>query len=600
MNVSYLDKINSPKDLKKLSVKELESLCAEIRERIIAVSKNNGGHLASSLGAVESIVALYYVFDFPKDKLIFDVGHQAYAHKILSERKDLFDTIRKEGGLSGFPNIFESEYDAFSTGHAGNSISASLGFAAARDKLKEDYYVISFVGDASFVNGENLEALFADDRKPEKFMIVLNDNGMSISKNSNGLYKVLTKISTKKSYSKFMHFMDKIFGWNFIGRFLKRIKAAFKRSLDAYGMLDTIGVKYVGPFDGHNIKLLVNLFNNFKSSPRATLLHIKTKKGKGLGSAEDQAEKFHGVSKNFASSKNDFSDAVSGVLKERFDKDDKIVAVTAAMALGTGLLPVQKEYPERVFDVGISEEFGVTYAAGMARAGLKPIVFMYSTFLQRAFDQALTDVCLQKLPVIFMIDRAGFVGADGVTHQGLFDLSYLMLMPNMKIFAPKDVKELGVAIDYALSLCSPVAIRYPNGEAPSFDKTTPMTDNSLWETLREGGSDNVALCVGPRAIKLAIKAFEGKGVTIVNARSVKPLDKAMLDKFADATIVTVEENCKFGGFGSAVLSYYAETGARANVKVVAVKDKFIEHASVDSQMEAGGLSLKMLSGIFEQ
>ena len=598
-----LEKIKDPSDLKKLNIKELESLCAEIRERIIDVSDKNGGHLASSLGAVEIIVALYYVFDFPKDKLIFDVGHQSYAHKILSGRNELFDTIRREGGLSGFPNIFESEYDAFSVGHAGTSISAALGYCASRDLLKNDYYVITLVGDASFMNGENLEALFSSENKPEKLLVILNDNGMSISKNNNGLYKVLSKISTKKSYSRFMRLMDKIFGWNFIGRFLKRFKAAFKRSLDSHGMLDTVGLKYVGAFDGHNIKLLVNVFKNFKDSPRATLLHLKTKKGKGYDPAEKESERYHGVAKNMLVSNNSFSSAVGNVLGELFEKDERFVVITAAMALGTGVEELSKKYPQRVFDIGISEEYGVTYAAGMAVAGLKPIVCIYSTFLQRAYDQIVCDVCLQDLPVIFMLDRAGFVGSDGVTHQGLFDLSYLTHIPNLSVFAPKDTAELKTIVNYAATLNKPVAIRYPNGINEDFETHTEISEDSLWEIVEgdEGFSDKkVALCVGPRMIRLAEEVYGGKGVTIVNARSVKPLDEKLLDRLADCRIVTLEENSVIGGFGSLVLSYYGRVGILADVKCFGADDRFVEHALVSSQIEKSGISREKLFKAFDR
>lgn len=596
-----LETIKTPQDLKKLKIKELETLCEEIRQKIIDVSNSNGGHLASSLGAVEAIVALYYVFDFPKDKLIFDVGHQAYAHKILSERKDLFDTIRKEGGLSGFPNIFESSYDAFSVGHAGTSISAALGYCSARDLKKEDYYVISFVGDASFVNGENLEAIFSSERKPEKLLVILNDNGMSISKNNNGLYKVLSKMSTKKSYSRFMRFMDKLFGWNFIGRFLKSIKAAFKRSLDSYSMLDTVGLKYVGAFDGHKIKLLIDLFKNFKENPRATLLHIKTTKGKGYDPAEKEAEKYHGVAKNMLVSNNTFSSFVGGALEELFEKDERFVVITAAMALGTGVDELQNKYPERVFDIGISEEYGVTYAAGMAVAGLKPIVCMYSTFLQRAYDQIVCDVCLQNLPVIFMIDRAGFVGADGVTHQGLYDISYLTHIPNLSLFAPKDTAELKEILEYAATLESPVAIRYPNGKNEQIYPSKPIDGENLWQVFGDSGSlhKKVALCVGPRMIKLATEVFKDENVTIVNARSVKPLDKKLLDEISDCKVVTMEENSLIGGFGSLVAAYYAKKGTNTFVRSFGAEDKFIEHASVDGQIEKSGISRAELKKAFE-
>ena len=590
-----LEKIKKPEDIKKLKIEELDTVAEEIRARIISVAEKNGGHLASSLGAVDIIVALYYVFDFPKDKIIFDVGHQSYAHKILSCRNDLFDTIRTEGGLSGFPSIFESPYDAFTVGHAGTSVSAALGYAYSRDKLKQNYYVISLVGDASLFNGENLEALFANDNKPEKLLIILNDNGMSISKNSNGLYKVLTKISMKKRYSKFMGFMDKLFGWNFIGRFLKGLKSAFKRSLDAYGMLDTVGIKYVGAFNGHDIKLLVRLFENFKSSPRATLLHLKTTKGKGYIPAETKADVYHGVSKNLSVSANTFSSSVADIGKQLIAKDDDIVFLTAGMAIGTGLEELIKEFPSNVFDVGISEEYCVTLAAGMAISGLKPIVCMYSTFLQRAYDQIVTDVCLQKLPVVFLIDRAGLVGADGATHQGVFDLSYLSHVPNMTVLVPKDVSELRLMLDYALRLDSPVAIRYPNGVCPDFETVLPFDNKLKYELFGDITAENAILACGPRALKLANEVQKKCGnVAVFNARNVKPLDKETLLLLADKNIVTLEENAAIGGFGAAVLKFYADNGIKAKVTVIGVKDRFVEHASVESQLIRNDLTVRAI------
>ena len=588
--MGLLEKIKNPTDLKKLSVDDLSHVADEIRSRIIEVTERNGGHLASSLGAVDVIVALYYVFDFPKDKIIFDVGHQAYAHKILSERAELFDTIRTEGGLSGFPSIFESEYDAFTVGHAGTSIAASLGYCYSRDKLKDDYFVISFVGDASAFNGENLEALFANDKKPEKFLVILNDNGMSISKNSNGLYKVLTKISMKRRYSSFMAAMNKIFGWNFIGRFLKGIKAAFKRSLDAYGVLDTVDMKYVGPFDGHDIKLMVKLFSDFKQSPRATLMHLKTKKGKGYEPAETKSDVYHGVSAHTALHGAGFSSLITPLAEKFTANNDKIVFLTAGMALGTGLSGFASAHPDKVYDVGISEEYCVTLAAGMAVSGLKPVVCIYSTFLQRAYDQTVVDVCLQNLPVIFMIDRAGLVGSDGVTHQGVFDLTYLSHIPNITVLAPKDGKELELMFDYALKLNAPVAIRYPNGEMPTFETVTPFSGDDLWEEFA-AESENCILACGPRMLSLADEVAKIKPCTVVNARCVKPLDKAFLDKIADKKIITLEENTRIGGFGSAVVSYYSEKGVKADVTVMGVGDAFVEHASVNSQLLRNGLTV---------
>lgn len=595
--MSLLENIKNPSDLKKLPVSKLPVVANEIRERIISVCENNGGHLASSLGAVDAIVALYYVFDFPKDKIIFDVGHQAYAHKILSGRNELFNTIRCKCGLSGFPNIFESEYDSFSVGHAGTSISASLGYCEARDMLKENYYVISFVGDGSFFNGENLEALFSSEKKPDKLLIILNDNGMSISKNGNGLYKMLTKMSMKKSYSKFMSFLNNLLGWNFVGRFLKRIKAAFKRSLDSYGMFDTVGVKYVGPFDGHNIKLLVRLFSDFKSSPRATLLHIKTQKGKGYEPAEKSSEYYHGVSAHLSSSENTFSKAVGEIAVKLVEKNEKIVFLTAGMALGTGINTLKDKYPNRLLDVGISEEFCVTYAAGLAIAGLRPFVCIYSTFLQRAYDQIIEDVAMQNLPVIFLIDRAGVVGADGCTHQGVFDISYLSHVPNMTLLAPKDSKELEIAIDYALKLFSPVAIRYPNGKTDDLGDAIPF-EQELW-TIEKNGNGVVILANGARMVQLALEAAKDTNAEVVNARTIKPLDTKLLASVSSQKIITLEENSLIGGFGSLVSDFFKNSNFSTKITSLGIADKFIGHATVSVQLEENSLTKENLKKLIE-
>ena len=414
-----LDNVKTPADVKKLNIKELQTLADEIRERIIGVVNKNGGHLASNLGVAEIIVALYYCFDFPKDKLIFDVGHQCYAHKILSDRNDRFDTIRRENGLSGFPDPSESVYDAFAAGHAGNSISACLGYCSARDTLKEDYYVIDVVGDASLFNGENLEAATANEKKPKKFIIILNDNGMSISKNNNALYKIMSSVTTKKTYGRFMDFFSRTIGNCFIGKGLKGFKRWIKRSINGLSVIDSLGFKYVGIFNGNKMSELVRILNNVKNSDRGVILHLKTVKGKGLADAENHAEIYHGVGENLKVNECTFSDAVGKILTEAALKDDKITAICAAMKDGTGLKPFAEAFPERFYDAGIAEEYAVTFAAGQAKGGLKPVVCIYSTFLQRAYDQIMQDVCIQNLPVIFMVDRAGVVGNDGVTHQVL-------------------------------------------------------------------------------------------------------------------------------------------------------------------------------------
>lgn len=589
--MSLLERVKTSADVKSLTIDELTVLAEEIRQRIISVVDLNGGHLSSNLGSVEVVLALHYVFDFPKDKLIFDVGHQSYAHKILSGRNEQFDTIRKKDGLSGFPNVFESEYDAFCAGHAGNSISASLGYCTARDLKGEDYYVINMVGDASFFNGENLEALISSDVKPKKMIIVLNDNGMSISKNNNGLYKFISVCTTKKSYNKFMGFANKIFGDGFIGRALKGFKKFIKVGLNHTTAAESLGFKYVGIFDGHNVKELVEILQNIKNADKAILLHLKTVKGKGVEDAENNPSYYHGVGSHLKGGVSTFSSSVSRILTKYAEKDDKITAICAGMKDGTGLSEFAEVFPKRFFDVGIAEEHAVTYAAGQAMGGLKPVVCIYSTFLQRSYDQIMQDVCLQNLPVVFMLDRAGVVGADGATHQGLFDISYLRTIPNLKVFAPKDVVELEDVVGYALKLNCPCAIRYPNGTNQEFEAHSDI-ENSPWEVFGDG--QNVILAVGPRALRLAFdvqKASE-KPVCVINARTIKPINKSIIDSFCGKNVITIEENVKHGGFGSAVCEYAFEKGIDCKITVKAFPDEFVPHATVDEQLKSVGFTVE--------
>ncbi len=585
-----LDNVKTPADVKKLNIKQLNALADEIRERVIDVVDKNGGHLASNLGVAEIIVALYYCFDFPKDKLIFDVGHQCYAHKILSGRNDRFDTIRKEGGLSGFPDPSESVFDAFGAGHAGNSISACLGYCSARDYLKEDYYVIDVVGDASLFNGENLEAATTNEKKPKKFIVILNDNGMSISKNNNGLYKIMSTVTTKKSYGRFMDFFSRTIGNSFIGRGLKAFKRWIKRSINGLSVIDSLGFKYVGIFYGNKIGELIRILNNVKNSDRGVILHLKTVKGKGLADAEEHADFYHGVGKNLKASECTFSEAVGKILTEEARKNEKLTAICAAMKDGTGLKTFAEEFPERFFDAGIAEEHAVTFAAGQAMGGLKPVVCVYSTFLQRAYDQIMQDVCIQNLPVIFMVDRAGVVGSDGVTHQGLFDLSYLRMLPNMKVFAPKDVAELEDIFNYCLKISSPCAIRFPNGSHGLYPEHTPINER-LWEYSGEI-EENVILCVGARTLETAHKAQEltDKKTIVVNCRSVKPLDEDFLRKLDGKNVITVEENVLSGGFGSAVAEFFAENKIETKLKILAFPDCFVKHAETQVQLEKAGIT----------
>ena len=582
--MSLLDKVKSPADVKNLTIEELPILAEEIRQRIITVVDKNGGHLSSNLGAVDLIVALHYVFDFPTDKLLFDVGHQSYAHKIICGRNDAFDTIRTKDGLSGFPSPSESEYDAFIAGHAGNSISASLGYCAARDISGKDYYVVNVVGDASFFNGVNLEALSSTDKKPLKMITILNDNGMSISKNNNGLYKFISLYTTRKSYGRFMRFANKAVGKNFIGRALKRFKTFIKVGLNHTTAAEALGFKYMGIFDGHNVKELVNVLKHVKNADKAVILHVKTKKGKGDLEAENNPSYYHGVSSNLKCGNSTFSSCVSQILDKFAQKEEKITAICAGMKDGTGLSDFAVKYPNRFFDVGIAEEHAVTFAAGQAIGGLKPVVCMYSTFLQRSYDQIMHDVCLQNLPVIFMVDRAGAVGADGATHQGLFDISYLRTLPNMSVFAPKDVVELENIFEYCLKLNTPCAIRYPNGSNPEFESHTDINEG-LWEV--DGCGDNVILAVGPRMLRLAyeVKERAQTGVCVINARCLKPLHKSIVDGFEEKNVIVLEENVLAGGFASSVAEYLIENKINCSLKCKAFPNEFVYHATVDEQLK---------------
>lgn len=585
-----LDTVKTPADVKKLNIKQLEALADEIRNRVVDVVGKNGGHLASNLGVAELIVALYYSFDFPNDKLIFDVGHQCYAHKILSGRNEMFDTLRQENGLNGFPDISESEFDAFGAGHAGSSLSACLGYCAARDAIGEDYYVIDVVGDASLFNGENLEAITSSDVKPKKFIVIVNDNGMSISKNDNGLYKIMSTVTTRKTYGKVMDFFSRTIGESFIGKGLKKFKNWIKRSLNGLSVIDSLGFKYVGIFNGNKMSELIRILKNVKNSDRGVILHLRTVKGKGLADAEKHAEIYHGVGKNFKSSKCTFSDSVGKLLIEEAEKDPKLTAICAGMKDGTGLKDFAAAYPDRFFDVGIAEEHAVTFAAGQAIGGLKPVVCIYSTFLQRSYDQIMQDVCIQNLPVIFMIDRAGAVGNDGATHQGLFDISYLRMLPNMKIFSPKDTVELKMIFEYCKKLSSPCAIRYPNGSNCDFEKHLPL-ESSLWEYYGDT-EKNIVLCVGARTLAVAEKAknLTDKKFTIVNCRSVKPLDEKFLSALDGKNVITLEENVLSGGFGSSVAEFFANKNINAKLHIIAFPDKFIRHAETARQLETAGLT----------
>lgn len=599
--MNILDGIKNSSGVKRLSLKEKTELAGEIRDKILKTCSENGGHLSSNLGIVETTLALYSVFDFPKDKIIFDVGHQCYAHKMLSGRNAGFSAIRTDGGISGFPDREESEYDCFGAGHAGTSIAAGLGFCAARDALGEDFYVVDVVGDGAFVNGLNLEALTASQKKPKKLIVILNDNGMSISKNRNGIYTFLSKKSTKKGYLKSKSALKRVFGESFVTRFLRKVRGFIKRIFNGVNVLEQFGFKYVGVVNGNDLKSLTEILEDVKNvaKDKAVFLHIKTVKGKGVKRAEERADLYHGVGKSLSCGGGEFSAAVGQTLNEIIEKDSRVIALTAGMKDGTGLAAVEKAHPDNFIDVGIAEEFAVTFAAGMAAGGLKPVVCVYSTFLQRAYDEILHDVCIQKLPVVFCIDRAGLVGADGKTHQGVFDLSFLSHLPGMTILAPSCVNDLKAALKYAFSLGSPVAIRYPK-ESPAKEREVAPYEETLWERLKTGEKYNI-LAVGPDMLALAeefAKNHDGAGV--ISARTVKPLDEKTLAEISGLPIIAIEENSVIGGFGDAVRRAVSRLfGGKPKNRIITlgVKDAFTRHGSAERQREENGLCEKQLEAI---
>lgn len=588
-----LQDISLPDGIKKLNKSELIELSNQLRQSILSTTSKNGGHLASNLGIVETTLALYNIFDFPDDKLIFDVGHQCYTHKILSGRRDKFPSIRVSGGLSGFPDSDESEYDVFTTGHAGTSVAQAIGLCKARDKLSKDFFVINVVGDGSLVNGLNLEALSESQTKPKNYILILNDNGMSISKNRNGFYKYISKVTAKQDYIKSKNAIKKVFGDSFITKTLKAVKNFIKRIIYKENYFERFGFKYIGIIDGNNLSEMTKILKRAKqvAKTKAVFLHIKTTKGKGYEKAEKQAEAYHGVGKHLVSISGDFGKALASSLCELKKQEDKVVAITAGMKEGTGLSLFEQEFSDSFYDVGIAEEFAVTFASGLAKGGLRPFVAIYSTFLQRAYDQIMLDVCLNNLPVVFCIDRAGFSGEDGKTHQGLYDLSYLSHIPNLIVLAPSTTKELDLCVKYAYSLNCPVAIRYPKNSASIVENETMPFSEGLWQTLYDG-KDGAILVVGPNMVKLAIelKGKLKKDFAVVNCRTIKPIDKNTLKRFIGKTIITLEENSLIGGFNSLVKEYYANE-EKTQVFSFGAVDSFIKHDSAYNQRIDCGLDV---------
>ena len=620
MDHSILSEIKSPSDIKKLSFEELDILSAQIRDFLVEKVSKSGGHIASNLGIVELTIALLRCLDLPNDKVIFDVGHQSYVYKILTDRKDRFDSLREYGGLSGFPKRRESDFDAFNTGHSSTSISAALGMAKAYELNNDNRTVCAVIGDGSMTGGLAFEALNNASKIKRNFIIILNDNNMSISENVGGLSAHLSKFRAGSNYNEtkagVVYKLEKIpvFGKRIIKN-IKKTKSSLKQLFVPGMLFENMGITYLGPFDGHDIKEMSEIIEEAKKIDHAVIIHVNTVKGKGYAPAEEHPDKFHGIDAFdrdtglVLSGKKGrtYTDVFSDALIRAAEKDEKITAITAAMPLGTGLAAFKEHFPDRFFDVGIAEGHAVTFAAGLACAGYKPFVAIYSSFFQRAFDQILHDVCIQNLPVRLCVDRAGLVGKDGETHQGLFDLSYLSLIPNMNVFAPMNARELEEAVLWAADFDFPLAIRYPRGRAYEgfsdyvgaieFGKSISIFRERDIALVSVGSMMETAACV-----REMLKE-EGLNVSLINARFVKPIDEEMITSLMEDhdIIVTLEENVINGGYGMAVLRYInnlksmsdnsavQERALKVKVITIAAPNIYVEQGNVDVQHHECGL-----------
>lgn len=604
-----LEKIQKPNDIKKIPADQLPALAEEIREFIIESLSKTGGHLASNLGVVELTIAMHRVFDLPKDKLIWDVGHQSYTHKILTGRKDGFETLRREGGISGFPKRSESDCDVFDTGHSSTSISAGVGYVRARELKKENYSVVSIIGDGALTGGMAYEALNNAASLKSNFIIVLNDNEMSITENVGGMSSYLSGLRTASAYTGFK--MDVTKALNRIPGIgpgmvdaMRKTKSSIKQIIIPGMLFEDMGLTYLGPVDGHNIPQLIKTFQEAKRFEGPILVHVLTQKGRGYEPAMRHPARFHGAGPfdvktglPVGKSNPTYTDVFSTVMRKMGDRRKDVAAVTAAMMTGVGLKRFSNMFPDRCFDVGIAEEHAVTFAAALSLGGITPVVAIYSSFLQRAYDQIMHDVCMQNLHVVFAIDRAGLVGYDGETHHGIFDLSYLGSMPNMTILAPKNLWELSNMIKFAVDYDGPIAVRYPRGEAYTGLKEfrAPICLGKS-EVIHEGS--RVALLAVGSMVKMAeevqkqLKERMDMDAALVNARFVKPIDEELLRSFADTyeLVVTLEENVKDGGFGERVLAFAEEEDLPFGVEIIALPDRFIPHGSVSYQMKQVGFT----------
>ena len=603
-----LEKIQKANDIKELTEEELKELSDEIRRFLIEKISVTGGHLASNLGVVELTMALHKVLHFPEDKLIWDVGHQSYTHKLLTGRKEGFDDLRKYGGMSGFPKRKESKCDAFDTGHSSTSISAGLGYVAARELQQEHYNVVSVIGDGSMTGGMAYEALNNASRLKSNFIIVLNDNTMSISKNVGGMSNYLNGLRTTQVYSDLKRGVEDTIkripgkGERIVHQ-VKKTKSGIKQLFVPGMFFEDMGITYLGPVDGHDLKTLIKTLNEAKRVNHAVLVHVVTKKGKGYLPAETNPSKFHGTGPFDVttgetiggSGKDSYTDIFSKVLADIGKKDEKVVAITAAMADGTGLSRFAKLFPERFFDVGIAEEHAMTFAAGLAAGGMKPVFAVYSSFLQRAFDQTIHDVCLQNLPVVIAVDRAGLVGSDGETHQGVFDLSFLSLIPNLSILSPKNRWEMADMVRFAVGFQYPIALRYPRGEAyEGLKEFRAPIEYGKSELLYEE-SEIAVMFVGHMSflaeqVREDLKAA-GYQCSLINARFVKPLDTEMIRKISEnhRILVTIEENVLTGGFGEQVEDFVMREDIPLKVRTIGISDDYVEHGNVDVLRKEVGL-----------
>lgn len=595
-----LEKIQKENDIKKLTPEELELLKDEIRQFLIESISVTGGHLASNLGVVELTMALHLCFDLPKDKIVWDVGHQSYTHKILTGRKDGFSSLRQYGGMSGFPKTDESDCDCFNTGHSSTSISAGLGLATARQVTGEDYHVVSVIGDGALTGGMAYEALNNASSVKGNFIIVLNDNNMSISENVGGISQYLSGFRTADAYRDFknnvMNSLNHIpiYGERMV-KHIRNTKSSIKQLFIPGMFFEEMGIIYLGPVDGSDINEMCRVFDEAKRVDGPVLVHVLTKKGAGYGPAERYPSRFHGAEpfvietglpKNKRTKAN-YTDVFSTVMKKLGERNPKVVAITAAMAEGTGLRRFHRNFPDRFFDVGIAEAHATTFAAGLAKAGLIPVFAVYSSFLQRAFDQILHDVCIQNLHVIFAIDRAGLVGSDGETHQGIFDISYLSVIPNMTIMAPKNKWELSDMMKFAVAYDGPIALRYPRGAAyDGLKEIRQPIELAKSELIRKGST--VAIMALGSMVKTAVdvvKLLEAEGIsaTLINARFAMPFDKEAIKELPaeHSLLVTMEENVRSGGFGEHVTEYVKTNGIALEVLTVALPDCYVEHGNVE-------------------